>query len=105
MGEDRNQLRDKVEQQQALLDQALHDSHSLGHPSEHLLALVNELRVLRDAVGSGWEHVDDATAARLGRWLEETRPLLARVREDARITRELATAPTLPMAKIGMNDG
>ncbi len=76
MVEHRKVLRDKVERQQKLLEQALRKSESDGHPAERISAISTELSVVADSVSGGWDTMSDATADRLSRWLESTRTLI-----------------------------
>ena len=72
----RKELRQKVEQQQRVLEQALLESQAKGHPAARIDALNTELRVASDSLTGGWENMSDSTADRLTGWLESTRSLV-----------------------------
>ena len=76
MIEQRKELRDKVEQRQKLLQQALKVSEAAGHPADRITALSTELSVAADSLTGGWDNMTDTTAERLSAWLTATQNLV-----------------------------
>ena len=75
MIEHRKELREKVEIQQKVLEEALKVSEAAGHPADRISALNTELSVVADSLTGGWDTMSDVTAERLSKWLEYTRHL------------------------------